>query len=61
MEKKPYLPGTMVFWLSEAKPRWVIEWQPGNGDGCYWIVDGAGNSATAAPSELKTRAGRVAA
>ena len=52
--------GTMVFWdgkhcsvdRDQLRPYWVIEWQPENGDGCYWIVDGEGNHATAGEDEL---------
>lgn len=44
--------GTMVFWDGQLRPYWVIEWQPENGDGCYWIVDGEGNHATASEDEL---------
>jgi len=43
--------GTMVFWGSSV-PYWVIDWQPENGPGAYWLVNGAGESAVAAPSEL---------
>ena len=46
-----YEHGDMVFWGS-AVPHWVIEWQPENGPGAYWLVNGAGESAVAAPSEL---------
>ncbi len=44
--------GTMVFWDGQLRPYWVIEWQAENGDGCYWIVDGEGNHATAGEDEL---------
>ena len=45
--------GTMVFCNSEKRSYWVIEWQAHNGiDGCYWIVDSDGNSATATDDEL---------
>jgi hypothetical protein len=43
--------GKMVFWGSSV-PYFVIEWQPENGPGAYWLVNGAGESAVAAPSEL---------
>ena len=44
-------PGTMVFWTDEKKPRWVVEFQPQNGNS-YWLVDASGNSAVASPEEL---------
>ena len=47
-------PGTMVFWLDEHKPRWVVEFQPKNGN-CYWLVDATGESAVASPDEVRLR------
>jgi len=47
-----YKRGTMVFWNREKQPYWVLKWQAENGDGCYWIIDAEGNSATAAPIDL---------
>ena len=45
-------PGTMVFWVDEKKPRWVVEFQPHNGPGAYWLIDSAGRSAAATRGEL---------
>jgi hypothetical protein len=42
----------MVFWGDDNRPWWVIEWQANNGPGCYWIVNAAGDSATATDEEL---------
>ena len=43
MSKKPMKPGTMIFQRGEKKPYWIIEWQPENGSGCYWIAVANGN------------------
>ena len=45
--------GTMVFWLKDPKPWWIVDWQPENGrDGCYWITNYAGTCGGAGPREL---------
>ena len=45
--------GTMVFWLEDAKPWWIVEWQPNNGrGGCYWITDYIGTCGGAGEREL---------
>ena len=46
--------GSMVFYSGDkdGRPRWVIEWQESNGNGCYWIVDATGGAATATDQEL---------
>ena len=46
--------GEMVFWSADndGRPRWVIEWQKNNGDGCYWLVDASGEGCTATKGEL---------
>ena len=47
-----YERGTMVFWGSSV-PYWVIEWQAENGPGCYWLVNAAGEPATATQDEIQ--------
>jgi hypothetical protein len=44
--------GTIVFWLEDARPWWVIEWQENNGSGCYWLVNADGDNATATEYEI---------
>lgn len=44
--------GTMVFFLGEHKPYWVIEWQEDNGPGAYWLTDSEGNTAVARPEDI---------
>jgi hypothetical protein len=46
-----YKRGTLVFWGCSC-PYWVLEWQPENGDGCYWLINAAGESATAGQEEI---------
>ena len=40
--KKIYKPGTLVFWEGVIEPWWIVEWQPTNGEGAYWIVNAVG-------------------
>ena len=49
---KPMKPGTMVFLCGDKKPYWIIEWQPKNGSGAYWIVDADGNWGVAEDEDL---------
>jgi hypothetical protein len=45
--------GTMVFWLKDAKPWWIVEWQDHNGiGGSYWITNYIGTSGGACENEL---------
>ena len=46
--------GDMVFW-GDTVPYWVVEWQPKNGTGVYWLINAAGKSAVAEPNELTLR------
>jgi hypothetical protein len=46
-----YEHGDMVFWGS-AVPHWVIEWQPENGPGAYWLVNGAGETPVATEDDI---------
>ena len=48
---KKYKHGDMVFW-GDTIPYWVIEWQPENGTGAYWLTNAAGESGVATPEEL---------
>ena len=48
---KKYKHGDMVFW-GDTIPYWVIEWQPENGTGAYWLINAAGESGVATPEEL---------
>lgn len=41
----------MVFW-GDTVPWWVVEWQPENGDGAYWLINAKGESAVAGEEEL---------
>jgi hypothetical protein len=43
--------GTMVFWLDDRKPYWVIKFQPQNGNS-HWLVDASGEPAVAGFDEL---------
>lgn len=48
-----YQRGTLVFWLEDKKPWWIVEWQENNGTiGAYWIVDANGKSGVASEGEL---------
>lgn len=49
---KHYKRGTLVFWGSAPEPWWVVEWNPDNGPGAYWIVDAEGTPGVACPDEL---------
>lgn len=52
--KRPkFARGTMVFWLEDKKPWWIVEWQPDNGiGGSYWITDYIGTCGGAGEREL---------
>lgn len=52
-------PGTMVFWAGQPIPWWVVEWQPENGEGAYWLVDANGAWGSAAANELHTKPART--
>lgn len=43
--------GDLVFWATEKRPWWIVEWQPQNGN-VFVIVNCEGDIATAAPGEL---------
>jgi hypothetical protein len=43
--------GTLVFW-GDNRPWWIVEWQPTNGFGSYWIIDASGMSGVATDDEL---------
>ena len=59
MSEPTFKNSDMVFWCTEPQPYWVIEWQPENGEGCYWLVDAKGQSATATENELSFRPGET--
>jgi hypothetical protein len=50
MSNPQFKPGDSVIW--DNRLHTVIEWQPTNGTGCYWLQDDDGNSATAGPDEV---------
>ncbi len=42
----------MVFLDGIAAPLWVVEWQPDNGFGAYWLIDAGGAWHVAGPFDL---------